>query len=99
MFTLQNDRAARQASEPGPLAGELRDESRKGLYVTGDPQGSGVYGLEAYVANAFCGNFFTRRLLTAGHEAASYGFPPGFKDPEKHFIRHGVERTDDVRMG
>jgi hypothetical protein len=55
--------------------------------------------LEAYVADEFCGNFFTLHIVTADHEAGALGFPPGLIDPEKPYTRHRVERTNDLRIG
>src|SRR5205823_14620914 len=77
------------------LVCELRDEQRERLGVTGDPQGSGVDGIEPHVADQLGGNLLAARVVTAVDEAGSPGLAPCLEHPEQYLARHGTERGHD----
>jgi hypothetical protein len=81
-----------------PFVRELTHEQPEGLRVAGDPQGFGVHGIEAHVADEPGGNLLAARIVPAVHETWTIGLAPSLVDAEKHFARDGVERTNDVRL-
>src|SRR5438552_16375125 len=68
-----------------PLVGELRDEQRERLRVTGDPQGPSVHGIEPHVADQLGGNLLAARIVSAIDEAGSCSVAPNLAHPQQHF--------------
>ena len=79
------------------LVRQLGDEQRERLGVAGDPQGAGVHGLEAHVADQPGGHLFAALVVAAVYEARAGARSPGLVDAEEHLARHGVEGGDDPR--
>src|SRR4051794_40195708 len=81
------------------FVGELSDEQRKRLRVTGRLQGADIHRIETHIANELRGNFLAPRIVAAIHKARLAGIPPRFVNVEEHFARYGIECTHDASLG
>ena len=63
------------------LVRELCDKHRERLRVPGDPQGSGIDGIEPHIADQLSGDLFAARIVPAVDEAGFPGLAPAAKTP------------------
>src|SRR6185312_758772 len=81
------------------FVGELTNQQCERLGVAGDPQGTGIHGIETRVTDQLGSDLFAARIVPAVYETGPGGFAPGLENAEEHLARHGVESTDDSRFG
>src|SRR5437667_8986948 len=79
----------RQLWPPLSFVCEPRNQQRERLGVTGDPQRSGVHGVEPHVADQLSRDLLAPGFVPAIEEARPRDFTAGREDVEPHFARPG----------